>query len=855
MKSRLIIAGPGTGKTQRIIELVSEYLQNNDSNNSGFILCTFTRKAAEELQIRLYEKIDFKLLSEKNFLIDTIHSICLSLLKLHPEGKFSEFEVIPEDEISSFINGKLPRLGFDRDKLSGPELWNLCSEIGEIYGYITDQSIDTTAIEFTQNEKLDTIINGYGMYLKLLSHDKKFDFALVQKTLKDEIETNTEFRNLVNARYNMIFVDEYQDINLIQHKLLLSMLLPSSNMVAVGDDDQAIYGFRGASVEHLLKLPNDLRELSKNVHVEKLEANHRSVDEIVALSQEYIKHSALVGFKKKIKSVRGNCSVKPIVYEFENISEEVNAITENINALISSKNVLAFCQIAILLRSAKFSSVEIIKSLNNSGIPSKLIGVGDFFDITLVQEFMILIEFIVDTDLASKNNFKKSLIEFNSEIASYYSETKIDTEIIKIKDQWRNYKSSIALVYDLLTAGNFFERYKMDGPNIGLLTKLVMSHDENLKGLDLYGLYSFLSYLRREKKIDSLSTSEMDAVQIMTLHKAKGLEFDAIFMPNQKSLKPQTSVVELFKDLVGISNKDNESELRLFYVGMTRARNFLWISRSTKSLNGKKSYLPSLGFNVVSKLNKNYVTSSYFSKSFAAKATIPIQKNISKLSYNAINTYQICPKQYMYKNVWRLETARNAGMTFGSILHNALQMINAYIQINDSIKNLDLEKIMSKAWKSNWRVNEKENLKFRNNAFDQLQDYRIIGIEKQFNISVNDILISGRYDLVLKNATEVLIVDFKSGDERNYSFQMSFYEYCLSKEILDTDIKSKIYYLNSGKFSEVETLSTTSVLTKISDTKNLLEKGIYSARPGKHCQDCAFNKICEESLNRFEPKV
>ena len=548
MNTQIIIVGPGTGKTRRIIQLVHEFLESTLDTQKGFILCTFTRKAAEELQYRLFEEIEPTLIAGRHYLIDTIHSISLSLLKLHPEGKFADFEIIPEDQAASYINGQLPRLGFDRDDYKGQELWNLCSEIAEIYGYITDREIDYEKLDFSLDDKLETIVEHYGIYRKLLFRDSKFDFALVQSALKFELMTNPDFKQIIDNSYEAFFVDEYQDTNPMQHKLLMALSEPKYKLAVVGDDDQSIYGFRGAAVENLLQLPEFY---SKNLvphQIEYLQINHRSVSEIVDISRNFIDKSGIVGFDKKIESYRGLGLVKPSVREYEYIDQEANAVAESIKELFETGAIESYSQVAILLRTAKNRAKEFSEALAVKEIPHKLIGVGDFFELQFVQEYMALLNFIFNVNVDAIDAFRNSLNEINSELTSHYFESDVIVQVLEIKDRWRNYKSSIAISYDIFNVSGFFDRYEREGRNLGLLTQIVMNHDENMKGLDLFGLFSYMSFLKREKLIDIDADNEAEAVQIMTLHKAKGLQFDAIYMPVQNELNPKLNIVDKFKE-------------------------------------------------------------------------------------------------------------------------------------------------------------------------------------------------------------------------------------------------------------------------------------------------------------------
>jgi DNA helicase-2/ATP-dependent DNA helicase PcrA len=866
MNTKIIIAGPGTGKTREIIHLVNKFLIETDNSKDGFILCTFTRKAAEELHFRIFEVIDPKLLVGRHYLIDTIHSISLSLLKLHPDGKYAEFDVIPEEESSSYINGKLPRLGFDRDEYKGSALWDLCSEISQIYGYITDREISLNELHFENNIKLETIISSYQTYIKLLMHDNKLDFALVQSVLKKELQTSASFKKIISDRYVHFFVDEYQDTNPMQHSLILELVKPDYKIVVVGDDDQSIYGFRGAAVENLIELPKFMHAMSQNYDLEFLEYNHRSTAEIVALSRNFIETSGIKGFDKNIQSFRGAGNVLPVVNEYESTDQELMAVARSIQSLYNEKKIESYEQVAILLRTAKNRGKDFGTALDKLNIPFNLIGVGDFFELQFVQEFLAILNFVFDISLESIQNFRSNLFDIEPNLAEYYFDGEVIIKIIDIKDNWRNFKSSTGISYDLMNVANFFDRFEKDGPNLGKLTQIIMNYDESMQNLDLFGLYSYISYLRREKLVDIEHVYNSDAVQIMTLHKAKGLQFDAVYMPSQNQLNPKQSTVDEFKNIAGISGDFVSDELRLFYVGITRARNYLWISRSKASPAGKKIYKPSVGFQNICKSNSLYKIQDHFDSTDILKATPRIIKKMSILSYNSIYTYQICPKQYMYRNVWRLDTARNAGMAYGTNLHKALQLVNVYLQNGVLATDIDVFAIMDVAWKDSWRSNDRENLKFKNTATNQLsayvqnyannfKNYTITGIEKQFDISLDDSLITGRFDMLVSNSSGTVIIDFKTGTKRDYSFQLSFYEYCLKLSGYETEIESWVYYLNDSSIQKPKILDSAQIENLIISTKDDIENRNFNATPGEHCVDCSFNLMCSEGLARSKSKI
>lgn len=857
--SKLIVAGPGTGKTTRLVEEIATLIASDSENRSGIIVCTFTRKAAEELRTRLLQKVTLNSIGNRPLLIGTIHSVCLELLKLEKSGKYADFEVISEDELPSYINAKLAKFGFNRELYKGGgKLWQLCNDIIGIFTLITDQRLPFETYDYSNHPEIESIVANYSLYRRIMSHEGKFDFASVQDELLRNLREDVEFRNLITLRFGHVYVDEYQDTNNLQNEIFLELCRSSISLNVVGDDDQSIYNFRGANVHNLIRFPENMQTLSRKTDVEYLKAHYRSTPNILNFNSLFIKKAVGSRFQKDLRPMRRIHGNNPIVKTFETPKDEADWITSQVQNLTSNHAVTSLSEIAILLRSAKFQSDSIRQSLTASKIPFKTIGVGDMFSVQFMREFLCTWDFILNRDEDALESFHQELMASYPEVAKLYFDSDMILKLIAIKDELASYGSCIGLLYDLFQATQFLERNAEFGHNLGSLTQLVLNYDENVKAFDPYWLRSYFRFLEKQRSIDYDDTSERDAVNILTIHRAKGLEFEAVFMPYQVTLSGHNGVIDSFRSIAHLDDDVADEEKRLFYVGATRAVNFLAITRPENTVNRTKRYIASESFEIAKTLELDIKhEGDFLAAEEAPVLSVSQQKRtgeITQLSYSQINTYKLCPRQYLYRHVWRLETVRSGGMQFGANIHRILQNINKQV-LEGNIDTIEVGETVERLWKDNWFQDKSTNASFRRAAERQVsawvdflrnspQTYTIDGIEESFQVPLGKTLISGRFDLIMKIGNRKAIIDFKTGERANYDSQLSFYALCFELKYGYTPVDLYVYYLNNSRLDEVFPLKKEVFLGEIETTVTNIENKQFDATPGIQCHDCAYNKLC-----------
>lgn len=859
---QLILAGPGTGKTTFLISRVIELIENLSDKRTGIVVCTFTRKATEELKVRLYQSYPVTEINKHNIIIGTIHSICFELLARYSEYDYGDYKILSEDSQVRFIYSKLKNLGYSSEKIK-KRGWVLAEELAQIFNKITDEEIDVDKIDFKNNEEIEDACKVYKTYKKILKRFKLFDFATIQETLLRELETNSTLKQTISDSFKFYLIDEFQDVNNIQNKIFLKLSEPEYNLTVVGDDDQSIYGFRGSNIEHIKGFEDFFKEKHKQVKIKFLNINYRSTKKIVDFTNKLLETVNYSRVDKQIKANRQNDSHKPIIKVFENDEKEATFICDTIIELKQRDIIKTYNQVGILFRSLKGHARTIIKELERKKLPFKLFGAGDMFNTAFGLEFITLLDFYLSRDIDKEIIFYAKIdeidINFNVDLTTIYTQNNYLEKLNNLFNSKR-YSSCIDLIYDIFIKTDFFKRYEKYGNNIGAITSIVLSFDDFSDFFDPWGLFSYLTYLKNAQTVDFENKLDDNAINLMTIHQAKGLEFPIVFLPSQIERSLKTSIIEKFNSLIGKSNKNNEEDFRVLYVGATRAEDLLIITGTkhlmyTKKVYELNHYLKSFTNNEVT--SKEIVISNISASEFRNKKYSNNENLV--LSYNKVRLFELCPLAYMYKNEWNLQTVRIGELEFGRNIHKIIEKIIRYILKDKTIKQLDIEQIIEDNWvNANFR-NEDENQKFKDAAYRQIKLFikncenfliktNIFSIEDEFNVNINNNLITGRFDAVFKEKDEIILVEFKTGDKNDYSSQLSFYSICFKEKYKIDSLKLAIYYLKDGALEFIIPQDEKFVVQKISDIASKIRNKQFQPKPSKYCKDCAYNNICDFSV-------
>ena len=576
----LIVAGAGSGKTKVLTSRIANLIKQKKAYPNQILAVTFTNKAAKEMQIRVT-----KILGSNIGLpwLGTFHSICVKLLRKHASAVNlnSNFTIIDTEDQIRLIKNICKAENIDVKQLA-PKYILAIIDRWKNKGFYPNEVIINNKDLYEKN-----ILPIYKIYQQKLTDLNSCDFGdLILHAVKI-LEKKPDIREIYSKNFKYILVDEYQDTNFIQSKWLNLLAERNRNICCVGDDDQSIYSWRGAEIKNFLEFD----QVYKNTKVIRLEENYRSTQNILAVASNLISYNQnRVG--KSLRTTLGEGELVKLNC-FKNGKDEAIGISNEIEKI---KKEYSFNNIAILVR-AIFQTREFEERFLKIGMPYRILGGIKFYERAEIKDCVAYLRLIYQDkdDLAFErivNNPKRSvgdstlklIHEFskdNSLCLEHSSRAMIEKNLIKPKakigllsfleliKKWRNDltikgMSHIKLLQIILDESGYSAllKNKKDLENENRL--------ENIKELlsamkEFDNLESFLEHVSLATSIDQ--DWEGEKINMMTMHAAKGLEFEVVFLPGwEEGLFPHQKSIEE-KGQNGL-----EEERRLAYVGITRAK-------------------------------------------------------------------------------------------------------------------------------------------------------------------------------------------------------------------------------------------------------------------------------------------
>jgi len=590
-KNLLVIAGAGTGKTRcithRAIKIASMGVEDKN-----ILIVTFTNKATNELKNRLKKD------SEPNILwrwVGTFHSICAKFLRIDGEKIELEknFTIIDAKDQKNIVKEIMKKMRADPKKIS------LMKIIGSISSAKNKLIEPSEFFKFNEDSLINrTIASIYREYQEFLHSNNSLDFDdLLMKTTM-LLSKVSSIRKKYQKKFKYIMIDEFQDTNLAQYKIIKLLCGAKQNICVVGDDDQSIYSWRGANVENILNFNKDF----PNSSLIKLEQNYRSTKEILNLANSLIEKNP-DRYKKNLFAKADFSGNLPEVKAFSDEYIEAKVTTKDIQKISDYENT------AILYRIN--SQSRIMESiLMESGVPYEIKGGTEFFIRKEIKDIISYLKFVynpkdflslkriinVPTRGIGKVTSEKIIQYLIKSDTDFFSILENDdlsisesiknnlSDFIEIIQSWHNEMGSVPihfLVKDIIEKIKIIDFY--DNKD---LTK-DFSKGENIKEFLLYAdhyasdfhqqhndfplLVEFLEKISLQNSLDDEIDENTSKVKLMTIHNAKGLEFENVFIIGVEEgiLPHQLSIAE---------NQGLQEERRLLYVAMTRAKKKLQIS-------------------------------------------------------------------------------------------------------------------------------------------------------------------------------------------------------------------------------------------------------------------------------------
>lgn len=601
----LILAGAGSGKTTVLVNRIAYILQSELCKPWQILAITFTNKAAGELKERICNAVPE---GGSDIWAATFHSTCARILRRYGDriGFTSHFTVYGTDDQKKLVKDILKQLNYDEKMLPVKRVLNEISKAKD--EMLTPQEMLKRA---GYDNLKQSVAKVYEIYQSRLKTADAMDFDDMLCKTVELFQKCPDILEFYQNQFKYIMVDEYQDTNKVQYKFVSMLAAKYGNICVVGDDDQSIYKFRGATIENILSFENTF----KGAKMIRLEQNYRSTQNILNAANGVISNNTMR--KGKTLWTENAVGDKIEVHTSDSERDEAQFIAKTILDGVAEGR--KFSDFAILYRmNAQSNSIE--QALSRSGIPHRVIGGRRFYDREEIRDMVAYLQVINnphdDVRLGRIINVPKrgigaTTLEKAAEIAaglgeSIYSVIKDADVYPQLSRAATKLKSFVALIdglmeaeqsgdyslaelYNLILEHTDYEKYlktEKDNPdvrieNIEELSSNIIKFEEDYA--EEASLSNFLEEISLQTDIDNYD-AEADSSVMMTLHSAKGLEFPVVFIAGLEE--------GVFPSIATMMNPDElNEERRLAYVGITRAKEKLYITKAkSRMLMGHTSY-------------------------------------------------------------------------------------------------------------------------------------------------------------------------------------------------------------------------------------------------------------------------
>jgi len=607
----LIMAGAGSGKTRVLTYRYAHLVKTYQVDVENILAITFTNKAAEEMKSRISDLLN---LDSSPKWVSTFHSLCVKILRIHGDklGFNRNFSIYDQSDSNKLVRNCMSENNIDLKQYSPKRIQ---AHISNLKNNMVNPK---KALEYADTFFDVKVAEIYGSYEKKLKQANSMDFDdLLLKTV-ELFENFEQVLDFWSKKFQFIMVDEYQDTNFVQYKLVELLGSNNKNVCVVGDSDQSIYAFRGADIRNIIEFEKDF----ENAKIIQLEKNYRSTKKILNLANQIISNNERTIEKNLWTDNEEGLDVDSI--QFRSERDEANWVSSEIKKILEeNKND----DVAVFYRTNSQSRL-FEEELRKNNISYKVLGSVRFYDRKEIKDMISYLKFILnDNDMVSFERvvnvprrgigdstigkIKESMDKFNENLSQILNKTDtIENISPRIKNNLSEFYQliqdlkSIAIQgpsktieailnktgyrEDLIKEGTLESQMRLE--NIEELMNSAFNF-ENLNELEIDEPFTLMrEYLESIALFaDTDELAESDRVTLMTLHNAKGLEFPYVFMTGmEENLFPHERSTQGGK-------KEIEEERRLCYVGITRAEKKLYITYSwSRTLWGGTTYnLPS----------------------------------------------------------------------------------------------------------------------------------------------------------------------------------------------------------------------------------------------------------------------
>ncbi len=940
----LIIAGAGTGKTTVIVEKIKHLIHKKIARPEEILALTFTEKAAFEMQERVDRAMPY---GYTQMWIMTFHSFCDRILRnesIHI-GLDPAYHLMTESEAVQFLRKNLFKMNLNYFKpLGNPTKFT--SGLVTHFSRLSDEDISPEEyIKWTQTMKFETpeeetkekeLAHAYKAYEDLKIKESSLDFAnLISNALK-LFRARANILTEYQKKFKYILVDEFQDTNISQNELVRLLVGKSGHLTVVADDDQSIYKWRGAAISNVIQF----RKNYPDIKIISLTQNYRSTQAILDASYKLIQHNnpdrleVKEKIDKKLQSTRQKKGAIPELIYVNRVENEADAVAKKILELTDEKN-LDFGDFAILIR-ANSHSDPFVRALSRHGVPYQFLGPGKLFKQPEIKEFIAYLKFLVNIedsaslykvlamdqfaldgrDMASIMAFIRranvTLFEAVERIDDIFSSAETKEKVKKIVEMvYRHLKlipreSAGQILYYFMEDTGMIQKfigpdaakYEKTSQNLARFFDKLKTFEVEHEDASVFAVTDWIDLaieLGESPISGDFDWASENAVNILTVHASKGLEFPVVFVVNLVSNRFPTSErheqipipEQLIKEILPEGNYHEEEERRLFYVAATRARDRLYLTAANYYGEGKREKKVSsfvtemLGEDVLKKTAVDIDQLSILDFAPIPKKEKPLTKasfSLNYLSYSQIDTFKMCPLHYKLKYILKIPTLPTASLSFGTTLHETLR------QFTDALMKKELPQdnkaFIYELYEKNWNglgymsKSHEESMKKR--GFQYLDGYLQgdlhhldnppIALEQAFVFPLTaNLKIGGKIDRVDKIDGGIEIIDYKSTDysskrlptDRELKLNLQLSTYALAAQNIQSDIFKNngdkvtltLYLLD--KAAKVSTTRTLEELEKAKDeiikVRDEIQTSDFRCKGNPLCLNCEYKLYCEST--------
>jgi DNA helicase II / ATP-dependent DNA helicase PcrA len=955
----LVIAGAGTGKTRVITERIRHLFERDSSLLGENILgLTFTKKAAGEMLRRVRKACGER---ADGITLTTFHAFCETILKEGAPGR------LPLEQVDHWIllRRNMRKLQLDKyRRLAEPgqfltdfiQFFSRCQdelvscEKYKEYAEGLAAKLEAERLQIDEQtyqerleevEKQREIARAYSASEELLREKNAVALNGLMTEAVKLLENDVALREKLQKRFRHILVDEFQDTNIAQLRLLELIAAAPRNIVVVGDNDQAIYRFRGASFGSFKLFLQRFAGWKEGQDSTKLrvllQENYRSTPNILRVATQAISHNETsADFPKKVLNASKAEGERVHVVELAGQEEEAGWVAGEIER--SHKAGRRWKDFAVLYRQHAHRDL-LVEELTRRKIPFVISNLS-ILDHPLVRDVLGYLRLIAQpyddvacvrvlaapawglgppdiVRLAERaRKERKAIYDMlqlpQGELPFDASPAAVGTLLQFLCEQRKTSRRRNAqeILSDLTEWLEITQRASaQDRKYVQRLAEFVTEWEAKSETRQLAEFLEYLDYYQQANCVISLNDDEApgDAVQLMTVHGAKGLEFPQVFVLRVNSRafpvsdrKPLFEFpLELMKEELPEGDYQTQEERRLFYVALTRAEERLTLTTIAEKKGTVPLFIEDILMDAATKRRdviqiaprvtvagrheQGVASKASETQLFPASGPAKIFSQVAKwaktycpeipeplkLSPSSVMGYRSCPQQFLFQKLWSIDGQARATLTFGRVVHSTIRRAMTEMKKGNLLRFEEVQRIYENEWSALGFEDDYQEQEYKKDGLEQLRTFHAVVLralpeileqEKGFELDLeNNVIVKGRIDQINSlGRKDVEIVDYKTGKPRKDSeakkdLQLSIYAIAV-KEILELNpVRLVFHYLQNNERQETtrDAKQLAEAQAMVQEAAAEIRAGEFRAKPGFHCRGCSYKPICpahEEAL-------